>query len=132
MADDDELAGVIGHEIGHAYARHPVKGLSRAYGVEYLSRILFSGNQPRIQNLGLMIAKKSLLLRYGREDEFEADQIGYALLKRTGLRTDGLLRFFAKLQNLERGGFNVPFLSSHPPTAERIARLQALERNPAT
>lgn len=125
--DDNELAGVLAHEIGHAYARHPAKALSRAYGVDYLTSLVFK--QPgRSGGVALQLAKGSLLLKYGREDEFQADELGYNFLRRAGMPTSGLLQFFRKLQNLQRGGRSIPFLSSHPPTPERIARLESLER----
>ncbi len=129
VEDDNELAGVMAHEIAHAFARHPVKGISRAYGAQYLSSLLFPGNQSQLKAFALKLTQGGLLTRYGREDELQADEIGYYLLKPAGFQTDGLLRFFGKLQNLESRGFSIPFLSSHPPTPERIARLQALERN---
>lgn len=130
--DRDELAGVIAHEIGHAYERHPAKGISRQYGVEYLSQLLFKENQSKLKQFSLQLAKQSILTRYGREDELAADQVGYELLGRAGFKTDGLIRFFKKLQQVSQGG-NVPaFLSTHPPTPERIARLEALDRNRST
>lgn len=130
--DDDELAGVLAHEIGHAYERHPARGLSRALGVQYLTDLLFAGTKsasgPTIKSLVVNLAQGGILTRYSRDDESRADQTAFYLLRRAGLPSDGLLRFLAKLQRVERGGGAFPFLSSHPPTPERIARLQALER----
>ena len=128
FADDNELAGVLSHELGHAYARHPAKGLSRAYGVEYLTSLLFKGQPSGFQGIALQLAKGGVLLKYSREDEYQADELGYTFLRRAGMPTSGLLTFFRKLQNLQRGGVAIPFLSSHPPTPDRIARLEALER----
>ncbi len=126
--DDNELAGVLAHEVGHAYARHPAKGLSRAYGVEYLTSLLFKNQPSGFRGIALQIAKGGLLLKYGREDEYQADELGYTFLRRAGMPTSGLLTFFRKLQNLQKGGVAIPFLSSHPPTPDRIARLEALEQ----
>lgn len=128
-ADESELAGVIAHEIGHAYDRHPAKAISRQYGVDYLTKMLFKENASQFKQLSLQLAKQSLLLRYGRSEEFKADEIGFQLLKRTGYRTDGLVRFFRTLQSLEKKGASLPFLSTHPPTPDRIARLEAMERS---
>lgn len=128
-ADESEVAGVIAHEIGHAYDRHPAKAMSRQYGVDYLTKLLFKENAGQFKQISLQMAKQSLLLKYGRDEEFKADEIGYQLLKRTNYRTDGLVRFFRTLQSLEKKGASLTFLSTHPPTPERIARLEAMERN---
>jgi predicted Zn-dependent protease len=125
--DSDALAGVMAHEIGHAFERHPAKAMSRQYGVQRLSSLIFKGDKAGLQNVAFQLAGNAVLLRYSRDDEFQADEVGYLILKRAGYKTDGLLRFFSKLQTLERGGFSIPFLSTHPPTPERIARLKAFE-----
>lgn len=127
VSNDSELAGVMGHEIGHAYDRHPAKSISREYGVQYLSQILFKNNKNALQALSLQAIKGGLLTRYGREDELMSDEIAYFLLQRAGMRTDGLLSFFNKLASLEGKSSMPSFLSTHPPTPERIARLRALE-----
>ena len=126
--DDDELAGVIAHEVGHAYDRHPAKGMSRAYGVDYLSKLIFKGSQSQLKTLALQFAAGGLLSHYSRDEELRADSIGYQLAVKAGYRTDGLIRFFKKLMTLESKGTSIPFLASHPPTPERIARLQAMSQ----
>ncbi len=129
MANDSELAGVLAHEIGHAYYRHPTRTLTRMYGLDYISRLIFKENQGKLQTLALQLVKTGVLNQYGRNEEFEADDVGYQLLKRARFPTSGLLSFFRKLQTLEgRSGTPLAFLSTHPPTTDRIARLEALER----
>jgi beta-barrel assembly-enhancing protease len=130
FASQDELTGVLAHEIGHAYERHPTKLLSRAYGVQYIAQLLFKDPEGKMKRLALDLAGGGILARYGQRDEFEADEMGFAILKRTGYPTRGLLTFLAKIQKLG-GGAPVPFLSSHPPTPERIARLETLEHGRA-
>ena len=132
VSDDSELAGVIGHELGHAYQRHPDKGLSRAYGVDYLSKLIFGGTEGQIKTLTLELAKGGILSKYSRQDEYEADEVGYFLIKKAGYSTSGLLRFLKKIMNLEKGGSTLPFLSSHPPTPDRIARLESFETRTPT
>lgn len=130
--DESELAGVMAHEVGHAYQRHPVKSISRQYGADYLQKLLLGNQQSNIKALALNMAKSGVLLKYGRSDEYEADAVGHDLLKRAGYRTDGLIRFFKKLQAIQGTGRSIPFLATHPPTPERIARLEAMEQNAAS
>lgn len=124
---EGELAGVLAHEIGHAYERHPAKGLSRSYGLEYLSGLLFKQNKNQLQELALKFAKGGILTSYGRGDEREADDIAFDLLTKAGYSPDGLIIFFRKLQQISKGGNTPAFLSSHPPTPERIQRLESLK-----
>ena len=130
VSDDSELAGVIGHEIGHAYERHPAKALSRAYGVDYLTKLVFKDPQGKFKTIALDLAKGGILNKYGRQDEYEADQVGYVLVKKVGYPTSGLLKFLNKIMALEQQGVSIPFLASHPPTPDRIARLESFERYP--
>lgn len=129
-SDENEIAGVIAHEIGHAVERHPTKALSRAYGLEYLSQSLSKGNAGNIRSMALMLLKGGILSKYSRDDEREADEIAFYLLQRSGYPTSGLLKFLKKLILLETGGPPVPFLSTHPPTPERVRRLEILEAQP--
>ncbi len=133
--DEDELAGVLAHEIGHAYERHPAKGMSRAMGVEYLTNLFLRGNQNatasrQIKTMALQLVKGTALTRYSREDERRADQTAFYLARSAGFHSNGLLRFLRKLDHLGRTAMPFSFLSTHPPTPERIARLEALESVP--
>lgn len=129
VGDDSELAGVIGHEIGHAYERHPTKSLSRAYGMSYLAGLIVKGNENKLKQATAEILAGGVLNKYGREDEREADDIGYYLLRKSEYSSDGLLKFLKRLEKVSRAGATFDFLSTHPPTPERIARLEALEAN---
>ena len=127
IATEDELAGVIAHEIGHAYERHPAKGISRAYGVEYLTSLLLRNKEPgKLGQMGIQLAKGGILSKYTRDDEREADAIAYSILRKTRYSEDGLLSFLKKLNQIG-GSHPFPFLSSHPPTPERIERLETMQ-----
>ena len=129
VSDESELAGVMAHEIGHAYERHPAKSITRQAGLSQLvSRIGGGTNAGVIKQMALKIAGTGALNFYGRDDEREADQIGFNLLRQTGYPTDGLTRFLKKLVPLQNGKTPPAFLSTHPPTPERIAALEALSK----
>jgi len=125
-ASDAELAGVIAHEIGHVYERHPAKAMSRAYGLQYLAGMVAPQNAGKVQQLALQFAAGGILNKYGRDDETEADEVAYYLMKKTSYPPSALITFFQKLQGAS-GGAGVPaFLSSHPPTPQRIQHLKDL------
>ena len=127
VSDESELAGVLAHEIGHAYERHPAKSMTRQMGLAQLSSRI-SGNNATIKQLALKIAGTGALNFYSRSDETESDRIGFDLLKRSGYKTDGLTRFLQKLITLQNGKQTPAFLSSHPPTPDRVAALEALRQ----
>ncbi|MBI4550566.1 MAG: M48 family metalloprotease [Candidatus Omnitrophica bacterium] len=125
--NEDEIAGVLAHEIGHAFARHPAKAMSRAYGVDYLSGLVFKDSKGALGNLALQIAKGGFMARFGRQDEYEADMIGAKLVRQAGYSPAGLLNFLEKIQKIQgQTPRPLAFLQTHPPTPERIARLRDL------
>jgi len=126
--DNHELAGVIAHEIGHAYERHPTKSMSRALGISYLSQMIFKKDPGQMKQIAISLAQGGIINKYGRADENEADAIGFYLLKESRFSSRGLLRFLKKLQQLQGQRSAPSFLSTHPPTSERIEKLEALER----
>ncbi len=124
--DENEIAGVLAHEIGHAYQRHPAKAITRQTGLSTLASKVGGANAGAIKQMALQIAGTGALNFYSRKDESEADAIGFDLLRRAGYPTDGLTRFLQKLLKATNGQQTPIFLSSHPPTPERIAALKAL------
>jgi len=127
VSDEHELAGVLAHEIGHAYERHPAKSMTRQIGLSQLANRV-GANSNVIKQMALKVAGTGALNYYGRSDETESDRIGFELLRRAGYRQDGLTRFLQKLTKLQTGQQTPTFLSSHPPTPERIAALEALSK----
>ncbi len=81
--DGEEVAGVLAHEIGHAVNEHPMKGLTRQYGVNLLLSLLTGG----YSDLGTLGSGGGLLLalRNGRAFERQADATGIRLLEKRGL-----------------------------------------------
>jgi predicted Zn-dependent protease len=144
---EDELANVIGHEIGHVAARHVAQRETRALGVGILSALGtvaagLTGGAEAAQlaaQLG-QVAGAGLIASYGRDQERQADDVGQHLAATSGWDPVAMGDFLATLQRedaLRRGGrTRLPsFLDSHPLPAERAAttrsRAAALARGPA-
>jgi len=130
MADEAELAGVLGHEIGHVVGRHSMKALEKQYGYQAVLNIASLVTQRDLSGLQQYAGylTNMLLLGYGRDNEFEADMLGTRYAMAAGYDPRGTADFFRKLQAMD-GGKKANDLEklfqSHPPTGERIKKVEA-------
>ncbi|MGA7938092.1 MAG: M48 family metallopeptidase, partial [Kovacikia sp.] len=119
LADNEaQLASVISHEIGHVAAQHALKQMKEAaitQGVASLAGV----DRNILVNIGVDLALKK---PNSRNDEFQADQLGLKTLGRSGYAQSAMIAFMNKLL---KNSSSVPtFLSTHPATADRVARLK--------
>ncbi|MBI3607492.1 MAG: M48 family metallopeptidase [Nitrospirae bacterium] len=121
----DELAGVLAHEIQHVVLRHSLRGLVRTMGWRAALSILF-GNTGSLAGVG-ELASRLGSLKFSRDQETAADLGGLALLRRARIDPRGMIAFFDTLAKEEHG--RVAFLSTHPVSTERAARLRAEVEN---
>ena len=127
-ATDDEVAQVMGHEIGHALANHTQERMSIAYGTGIGTQLLAIAVGARDQTAALMqtAAVLAIQLPNSRESESEADQIGIELAARAGYDPRAAVTLWEKMGK-ESGGKSPPqFLSTHPSADTRSARLKEL------
>lgn len=130
MDSEDEIATVMGHEVGHVVARHSAERYSQriAAGLGMATvMIALEAGDVRFRNeiAGILGAGVSfgLILPYSRQHEYEADRLGVDYMYRANYRPQEALRFWEKMS---REGPNVAeFMSTHPSDANRIRALQS-------
>jgi predicted Zn-dependent protease len=135
LDDEAELAGVLGHEIGHVTARHAAQQYTRAtgggIGLAVLG-IFVPATQPfsDLTSLGLNVA----FLKYGRDDERESDRLGIDYAAKGGWDPTAVPRFLQTLARMdelnERGVPN--WLSTHPDPGARVGETQPLAAKAAS
>lgn len=123
VANDDELAGVLAHEVGHIAARHSIKKLQGMMGYSFL-RILTVVAPVNTAEVGTAAdaAFTELMMGYSREDELLADQLGARYSKLAGFNPRGMITFLQKLQEINR---RKPlraksYFRTHPYVPDRI------------
>ena len=128
VESDGELAGGLGHEIAHVDRKHSMSAIKRQLGMALLFQIFFSDASEEIAKIG-NLAINLTQLGYGREAEYEADRYGVYFMEKAGYSREEILNFWRRLVE-ETGGGEDPALlqlfSTHPPTSERIKRIEAL------
>ncbi|HEX6945143.1 MAG TPA: M48 family metallopeptidase, partial [Casimicrobiaceae bacterium] len=121
--DDDELLGVLAHELGHVVHRHPMRQVAQAVGLFAIASAVWGDVSGIAANAAAIVGA----MQYSRAFEHEADLFALSLLQREGRPLRALDGVFARLAERTRaeGGALPEFLSSHPETDERRERLRA-------
>jgi len=131
--DETGLAVVLGHEIGHAYARHGAKRVSEGIVAQFgLGAVdSFLGGDKASDSSKLIMAalgvgyQVGVQLRFSRGDESAADDIGLMLMAEAGYDPRAAVPFWERMQ--AAGGKAPPeWLSSHPAEATRIQEIKDL------
>jgi predicted Zn-dependent protease len=128
--NQDQLASVLGHEVGHVLAEHGNERVSTAFaaqtGVELVGTISGSSTPTQQQLLGLLGlgAQVGVLLPFSRAQESEADALGLDLMARAGFDPQQSIQLWRNMS--DAGGGQPPeFLSTHPSHGSRIQDLEA-------
>jgi len=129
IQSENGLAMVLGHEMGHQYARHPLRSMGRGV-VVLLAIAVFTGTDGSEMIKSMVDSTVELgLLKFDRDQERAADDTAVSLLQRVYGHAGGADEFFQSIQKLEvKTGKNpLPgFMKTHPTTQERINHLQAI------
>lgn len=127
LDSEDELAGVMAHEIAHAAERHSTDALTRSYGIALLLDIALGEDQNTASDIAVGLAS----LSFSRDAETEADTKSVQYLAKTDYDCTGAAGFFEKVASESQPP---EFLSTHPSPGNRVENIesQALSLNCST
>jgi predicted Zn-dependent protease len=132
MDNEEELAGILSHEIAHASARHVSQRIDQSKKLNYATLaglaagiLLGMGGSAAAANavtMGTVAAGQSLVLSFSRANEVQADQLGLMYLTQAGYSGEGLLVMLKKMRSKQWfDSSQMPtYLSTHPGTEDRI------------
>jgi predicted Zn-dependent protease len=126
-----ELAGVIGHEIGHVEERHSIELMQKQQNASIglnLAYILLGRTPSTAEQAAIQVGGSAIFARYGRQAEMEADADGVALTTRAGIDPRGLPSFFQVLLDERKSAPSKveSWFQTHPIEEDRIASTTAL------
>lgn len=120
LDQEDDLAGVLGHEIAHSDLRHTSRNLQRAYGIQLLLSLIIGENANQLSQIAGQIAGTAAGLSFSRSFEEESDAKSVEYLAKTNYACNGAYSFFQKLLDAEQAGRVPTFLSTHPAPQDRV------------
>jgi len=125
--NQDQLAAVIGHEVGHVLAKHSNERASQQMvvqqGMGIIQQTALGQNPATLGLLGLG-AQYGVLMPFSRTQESEADRIGQDLMSKAGFDPRQSIALWQKMEQASRGQQPVEFMSTHPSHATRIQELE--------
>ncbi len=129
-ANEAELAAVVGHEVGHAIARHGgermTQQLIQQVGAEAIKAGLSGASETEVWLIAYAgISNLGVILPYSRMHEYEADKIGMILMAKAGYDPRAALSFWQKMSSKEsKIDKYIAYLSTHPVGSDRLEEMQ--------
>jgi predicted Zn-dependent protease len=125
LETESQVAGVIGHEIGHVIARHGAQQMAKSELTNgLLGAVTVASGSADASQMAAQIAAL-VNMKYGRGDELESDKLGVQFMSDAGYDPRGMIRVMEILKEASGGQRQAEFSSTHPDPENRIQKIQA-------
>ena len=124
LDNEAQLAGVLGHEIGHVIAEHSAQQMAKGQLGQMLAAAVGVGSDDQRVAAASQMANQMLQLKYGRDDERQSDSIGLKYMVQAGYDPQGMAGVMKVLIDASRGGRQWQILQSHPNPEERLQTVE--------
>lgn len=125
LDSEGQVAGVLGHEIGHVVARHSAEQMAKQNLTQGLvGAAAVAGGDYTSAQYAQMIGNM-VNLKYGRGDELEADELGVRFMSQAGYNPESLIDVMKVLEQASGGSSQPEFTSTHPSPQNRIEKIKA-------
>lgn len=130
LETEGQLAGVLGHEIGHVLGRHSAAQMAKSQLFQGLAGAVAAGTfdpadpNSRFAGMAAAMASQMVTLKYGRNDELESDVLGVRLMSDAGYDPTSLIRVMQILEEAGGSARQPEFMSSHPDPGNRRERIR--------
>ncbi len=125
--NEAELAGVLAHEMSHVYMQHSAKQAPKSTAAQIIAglagAVLPESGVGNLTRMGIQLGAGTMLMKYSRKDEAQADAVGAVIMYRAGYNPKSMADFFQKLEQ-KYGSGGPQFLSDHPNPGNRQASIQ--------
>ena len=128
LESEDELAGVLGHEIGHVVGRHSSEQIAKSKllnGLTMAAVVATSDGQGHGNAQLAQLVNQVVSTKYGRADEIESDRLGVRFLIQSGYDPAAMIRVMEVLKKASGGGGGPEFMSTHAAPENRIQLIKA-------
>lgn len=120
----DQLAGVLGHEVGHVVARHSAERLAKQQLAQGLTgAAVIATGDPNAAGYAQMISN-TINMKYGREQELQSDELGVRFMIEAGYDPNALIGVMRILEAASGGSRQPEFSSTHPSPENRVERIK--------
>ena len=125
--NESQLAGVLAHEMSHVYMQHSAKQVPKANVAQIIAglagAVLPQSGLGNLGRMGIQLGAGTMLMKYSRKDEAQADAVGAIIMYRAGYNPQAMADFFETLEK-KYGSGGPQFLSDHPNPGNRTAAVQ--------